>query len=100
MQDFRPPKKGSLGGISIGAQKLSKSVPALELQQSMSLPAPFFRIGEWVRSWSTNWPKLITSRLLLWSGLSRSLVSRVETKRAEGNELPELLTRGAETPSA
>jgi hypothetical protein len=84
----------------MGAQKLSKSVPAVELQQSMSLPAPFLRMGEWVMSWSTNWPKLITSRLLLWSGLSRSRVSRVETKRAEGSFLPELLALGAETPSA
>ena len=31
MQDLRPPKKGSLLGTSMGAQKLSKSVPAVEL---------------------------------------------------------------------
>ena len=41
----------------------------------MSLPAPFLRMGVWVTSWSTNWPKLITRRVLLWSGLSRSLAS-------------------------
>ena len=125
MQDFRPPKKGSLGGTSIGAQKLSKSVPALELKNREAVGLLILllhppttidvlassvledrRVGEVVvyklaKAHNKQAAPLVGIVQVSENGdhpdffllrVKYHLVSRVETKRAEGNELPELLT--------